>query len=169
MLSSRFGYRLVDVRRPSGSSAKKLEQEIASRQRQVCRLTERLEKVQDAGGLDTIFDKVAELNRQLEAKRAELKEEQRRNRRPPVTSFKEKDVVVALTQLREVLLSDVGRAAPVLQALVGDVVIESRQVEGRKRPEMVAKFTIDGIPALPRSTAARPPGPMIQRSAFGSS
>ena len=35
-----------------------------------------------------------------------------------------------------------------LQALVGDVVIESRQVEGRKRPEMVAKFTIDGIPAI---------------------
>ena len=104
--------------------------------------------MQDAGGLDTIFDKVAELNRQLEAKRAELKEEQRRNRRPPVTSVKEKDVVVALTQLREVLLSDVGRAAPVLQALVGDVVIESRQVEGQKRPEMVAKFTIDGIPAI---------------------
>jgi hypothetical protein len=40
----------------------------------------------------------------------------------------------------------VGRAAPVLQALVGDVVIESRQVEGRKRPEMVAKFPIAGIP-----------------------
>ena len=88
------------------------------------------------------------MSRQLEAKRAELKEEQRRNRRPPVTSVKEQDVVVALTQLREVLLSDVGRAAPVLQALVGDVVIESRKVEGQKRPEMVAKFTIDGIPAL---------------------
>lgn len=32
----------------------------------------------------------------MEAKRAELKEEQRRNRRPPVTSVKEKDVVVPL-------------------------------------------------------------------------
>jgi hypothetical protein len=56
--------------------------------------------------------------------------------------------VVALTHLREVLLSDVGRAALVLQALVGDVVIESRKVEGQKRPEMVAKFTIDGIPTV---------------------
>jgi len=79
-----------------------------------------------------------ELNRHPEAKRAELKQEQRRNRRPAVTSVKEQDVVVALTQLREVLLADVGRAAPVLQALVGDVVIESRKVEGRKRSEMVA-------------------------------
>ena len=147
-LTAEVNIRLAETARRPQDAAKTLEQEIASRQRQVGRLTERLEKVQDAGGLDTIFDKVAELNRQLEAKRAELKEEQRRNRRPPVTSVKEKDVVVALTQLREVLLSDVGRAAPVLQALVGDVVIESRQVEGQKRPEMVAKFTIDGIPAI---------------------
>ena len=147
-LTAEVNIRLAETARRPQDAAKKLEQEIASRQRQVGRLTERLEKVQDAGGLDTIFNKVAELNRQLEAKRAELKEEQRRNRRPSVTSVKEQDVVVALTQLREVLLSDVGRAAPVLQALVGDVVIESRQVEGRKRPEMVAKFTIDGIPAL---------------------
>jgi hypothetical protein len=147
-LTAEVNIRLAETARRPQDAAKKLEQEIASRQRQVGRLTERLEKVQDAGGLDTIFNKVAELNRQLEAKRAELKEEQRRNRRPPVTSIKGQEVVVALTQLREVLLSDVGRAAPVLQALVRDVVIESRQVEGQKRPEMVAKFTIDGIPAI---------------------
>jgi len=120
-LTAEVNIRLAEAARRPQDTAKKLEQEIASRQRQVGRLTERLEKVQDAGGLDAIFDKVAELNRQLEAKRAELKEEQRRNRRPPVTSVKEKDVVVALTQLREVVLSDVGRAAPVLQALVGDL------------------------------------------------
>lgn len=35
-----------------------------------------------------------------------------------------------------------------LHALVGDVVIESRKIEGKKRPEMIAKFRIDGIPAL---------------------
>jgi hypothetical protein len=147
-LTAEVNIRLAEAARRPQDAAKKLEQEIASRQRQVSRLTERLEKIEDAGGLDTIFNKVAELNRQLEAKRAELKDEQRRNRRPPVTSVKEQEVVVALTQLREVLLADVGRAAPVLHALVGDVVIESRQVEGQKRPEMVAKFTIDGIPAL---------------------
>jgi site-specific DNA recombinase len=147
-LTAEVNIRLSEAARRPQDTEKKLEQEITSRQRQVSRLTERLEKVEDAGGLDAIFTKVAELNRQLEAKRAELKEEQRRNRRPPVTSVKEKDVVVALTQLREVLLADVGRAAPVLQALVGDVVVESKKVEGRKRPAMVAKFTIDGIPAL---------------------
>jgi DNA invertase Pin-like site-specific DNA recombinase len=147
-LTAEVNIRLAEAARRPRDTEKKLEQEITSRQRQVSRLTERLEKIEDAGGLDTIFIKVAELTRQLEAKRAELKEEQRRNRRPPVASVKEKDVVVALTQLREVLLADVGRAAPVLQALVGDVVVESKKVEGRKRPEMVAKFTIDGIPAL---------------------
>jgi DNA invertase Pin-like site-specific DNA recombinase len=147
-LTAEVNIRLAEAARRPRDTEKKLEQEITSRQRQVARLTERLEKLEDAGGLDTIFNKVAELTRQLEAKRAELKEEQRRNRRPPVRSVKEKDVVVALTQLREVLLADVGRAAPVLQALVGDVVVESKKVEGQKRPEMVAKFTIDGIPAL---------------------
>jgi hypothetical protein len=147
-LTAEVNIRLAEAARRPRDTERKLEQEITSRQRQVSRLTERLEKVEDAGGLDTIFNKVAELNRQLEAKRAELREEQRRNRRPPVTSVKEKDVVLALTQLREVLLADVGRAAPVLQALVGDVVVESKKIEGRKRPEMVAKFTIDGIPAL---------------------
>jgi hypothetical protein len=104
-LTAEVNIRLAEAARRPQDTAKKLEQEIASRQRQVGRLTERLEKVQDSGGLDTIFDKVAELNQQLEAKRAELKDEQQRNRRPPVTSVKEKDVVVALPQLREVLLS----------------------------------------------------------------
>lgn len=107
------------------------------------------------GGLDTVFDKVAELNRQLEATRAELEGEQRRYRRPPVTSVKKQEVVMALAQLQEVLPSDVGRAAPMLHALVADVVIEPRKVAGQKRSKMVAKFTINGIPPLPCSSEAR--------------
>lgn len=77
---------------------------------------------------------------------------------------------MALTQLREVLLSDVGRATPILRTLVGDVVIESKKVAGQKRPEMVAKFTIDGIPALAalERGVERQPAPIIQRSDFGS-
>jgi len=39
-------------------------------------------------------------------------------------------------------------AAPVLKELVGDVVIESRVVEGHMRPQMFARFTIDALPAL---------------------
>ena len=62
-------------------------------------------------------------------------------------SVKEKDVVAALGKLRELLKGDVGVAAQVLKALVGDVVIESRTVEGQSRPEMVARFTINAVPA----------------------
>ncbi len=147
-LTAEVNIRLAEAARRPQDGAKKLEQEVAVRQRQVSRLTERLAKEEDEGRIDSIFAKVKELNRELEAKRAELKEEQRRNQLPPVKRVKEQEVVVALTQLREILLADVGRAAPVLHALVGDVVIESRKVEGRRSPEMVAKFTIDAVPAL---------------------
>ncbi len=135
------------AKRPVGAT-KKLEQEIANRERQIARLTDRLDKVSDAGGLDAIFDKVAEMERELKAKRVELAEQQRLNRRPPVQRIKEKDVTAVLTQLRDLLQSDVGLAAPVLKELVGDVVIESRVVEGHSRPQMFAGFTIDALPAL---------------------
>ena len=147
-LTADVNIRLAEAAKCPQNTEKKLAEEIASRQRQLHRLTERLEKVEDPGGLDTIFKKVAELTRQLDAKRSQLKEEQRRNRRPRVASVKEKHVLVALSRLRDVLLSDVGTAAPVLRALVGDVIVESKKVDGQKRPEMVARFTINGIPAL---------------------
>ena len=135
------------AKRPVGAT-KKLEQEIANRERQIARLTARLDKVSDAGGLDAIFDKVAEMERELKAKRVELAEQQRLNRRPPVQRIKEKDVTAVLTQLRDLLQSDVGLVAPVLKELVGDVVIESRGVEGQSRPQMFSRFTIDALPAL---------------------
>jgi hypothetical protein len=135
------------AKRPVGST-KKLEQEITNRERQIARLTARLDKVSDAGGLDAIFEKVAEMERELKAKRVDLAEQQRLNRRPPVQRIKEKDVTAVLTQLPDLLQSDVGLAAPVLKELVGDVVIESRVVEGHTRPQMFARFTIDALPAL---------------------
>jgi hypothetical protein len=36
----------------------------------------------------------------------------------------------------------------VLKALVGDVVVEAQKAEGKARPEMIARFTINAIPAL---------------------
>ena len=63
-------------------------------------------------------------------------------------SVKEKDVVAALGKLRELLQGDVGVAAQVLKALVGDVVITTQQVEGHEKPQMVARFTINAVPAL---------------------
>jgi hypothetical protein len=61
---------------------------------------------------------------------------------------KEKDVLAELNRLRDVLQSDVGIAAPVLHALTGDVVLEARPAKNGKRPEMVARFTINALPAL---------------------
>ena len=88
------------------------------------------------------------MGRQLAAKRERLKELQRAGRRPKVKSVKEKDVVAALTQLRDLLQGDVGITAQVLKALVGDVVLEKRQVEGQAKPQMVTRFTINAVPAL---------------------
>jgi DNA invertase Pin-like site-specific DNA recombinase len=150
------------AKRPVGST-KKLDQEIANRERQIARLTARLDKVSDAGGLDAIFDKVAEMERELKAKRVELAEQQRLNRRPPVRRIKEKEVTAVLTQLRDLLASVVGLAAPVLKELVGDVVIESRVVEGHMRPQMFARFTIDALPAL--ALIGRGPNPEAAQSA----
>ena len=70
------------------------------------------------------------MGRQLAAKRQRLKELQRAGRRPNVKSVNEKDLVAALTHLRELLQGDVGVAAQVLKALVGDVVIQKQHVDG---------------------------------------
>jgi hypothetical protein len=73
-----------------------------------------------------------------------------------VKSVKEKDVVAALTHLRDLLQGDVGVAAQVLKALVGDVILEARQVEGQAKPQMVARFTINTVPALAALERGRP-------------
>jgi len=88
------------------------------------------------------------MGRQLAAKRDRLKELQRAGRRPRVKSVREQDVVAALGHLRELLLGDVGVAAQVLNALVGDIVIEARKVDGKTKLEMIARFTINAIPDM---------------------
>ncbi|MFM8808707.1 MAG: hypothetical protein ACKOJB_07370 [Chthoniobacterales bacterium] len=128
-------------------STKKLEQEISNEDRQLKRLTDRLAKLDDTH-LDAVLAKAEEMGRQLAAKREQLKELQRAGRRPIVKSVKEKDVVAALTQLRDLLQGDVGIAAHVLKALVGAVILETRHVEGQAKPQMVARFTINAVPAL---------------------
>jgi hypothetical protein len=92
----------------------------------------------------TMFDDgfIADLTADVNARLAELP------RRPRVKSVRETDVVAALTRLCELLQGDVGLAAQVLKALVGDVVLELRQGEGQTEPQMVARFTIHAIPAL---------------------
>jgi len=102
-------------------------------QRQLKRLTERLAKLDDTH-LDAVLTKAEEMGRQLAAKRERLKELQRASRRPNVKSVKEKDVVAALGKRRELLQGDVGVAAQVLRALVGDVVIRKCHRDRRGLP-----------------------------------
>jgi DNA invertase Pin-like site-specific DNA recombinase len=146
-LTADVNTRLAQLARQPIPSTKKLEQEIANEDRQLKRLTDRLEKV-DGTHLDAVIAKAEEMGQQLAAKRERLKSLQRAARRPSVKRVKEQDIVAALTQLRDLLLGDVGVAAQLLKALVGDVVIESREVEGQAKPQMVARFTINAIPAM---------------------
>jgi transcription initiation factor TFIIIB Brf1 subunit/transcription initiation factor TFIIB len=146
-LTADVNKRLAWIARQPIPSTKKLEQEIANEDRQLKRLTDRLAKLDDTH-LDAVLAKAEEMGRQLAAKREQLKELQRASRRPKVRSVKEKDVVAVLTQLRDLLQGDVGVAAQVLKALVGDVILETRQVEGQAKPQMVARFTINAVPAL---------------------
>jgi len=46
------------------------------------------------------------------------------------------------------LTADVNKRLAWIKALVGDVVIETRQVKGQEKPQMVTRFTIDAVPAL---------------------
>lgn len=146
-LTADVNNRLAWIARQPIPSTKKVEREIANEDRQLKRLTERLAKLDDTH-LDAVLTKAEEMGRQLAAKREQLKQLQRAGRRPNVKSVKEKDVVAAIGKLRELLQGDVGVAAQVLKALVGDVVIERQQVEGHEKPQMVVRFTINAVPAL---------------------
>jgi site-specific DNA recombinase len=146
-LTADVNKRLAWIARQPIPSTKKLEQEIVNEDRQLKRLTDRLEKMDDTH-LDAVIAKAEEMGRQLAAKRERLKELQRAGQRPKVKSVREQDVVAALGKLRELLQSHVGVAAQILKALVGDVVVDARKVEGKARPEMVARFTINAIPAM---------------------
>jgi hypothetical protein len=146
-LTADVNKRLAWIARQPIPSTKKLEQEIANEDRQLKRLTDRLAKLDDTH-LDAVLAKAEEMGRQLAAKREQLKELQRAGCRPNVKRVKEKDVVAALGKLRDLLQGDVGVAAQVLKALVGDVVIQKQHVDGYENPQMVARFTINAVPAL---------------------
>ena len=146
-LTAEVNKRLAWIARQPIPSTKKLEQEIANEDRQLKRLTDRLAKLDDTH-LDAVLAKAEEMGRQLAAKREQLKELQRAGRRPTVRSVTEKDIVAALGKLRDLLQGDVGVAAQVLKALVGEVVIQKQHVDGYENPQMVARFTINAVPAL---------------------
>ena len=162
-LTAEVNARLAWIARQPIPSTKKLEQEIANEDRQLKRLTDRLDKV-DHTHLDVLITKAEAMGRQLAAKRQRIKELQRAGRRPRMKSVRETDVRAALCNLRELLQAEVGVAAQVLKALVGDVVVEARKVEGKARPEIVARFTISAIPAmalLARRQAAKSDDPTV--------
>jgi site-specific DNA recombinase len=146
-LAADVNKRLAWIARQPIPSTKKLEQEIANEDRQLKRLTDRLAKLDDTH-LDAVLTKAEEMGRQLAAKRERLKELQRAGRRPNVKHVRRQDIVAALGKLRDLLQGDVGVAAQVLKALVGDVVIQKQHVDGYEKPQMVARFTINAVPAL---------------------
>jgi DNA invertase Pin-like site-specific DNA recombinase len=146
-LTAEVNARLAELARRPIPSTTKLEQEIAAADRQLKRLTDRLDKT-DVTHLEVVIAKAEEMGRQLAEKRDRLKELQRAGRRPRVKSVREADVVAALTHLQELLHGDVAVASQILKALVGDVVIEARTSEGKAKPELVARFAINAIPAL---------------------
>jgi DNA invertase Pin-like site-specific DNA recombinase len=146
-LTAEVNARLAELARRPIPSTTKLEQEIAAADRQLKRLTDRLDKT-DVTHLEVVIAKAEEMGRQLAEKRDRLKELQRAGRRPRVKSVREADVVAALTHLRELLHGDVAVASQILKALVGEVVIEARMSEGKAKPELVARFAINAIPAL---------------------
>ncbi len=154
-LTADVNTRLAWIARQPIPSTKKLEQEIANEDRQLKRLTDRLAKLDDTH-LDAVLAKAEEMGRQLAAKREQLKDLQRDGRRPNVKSVKEKEVVAAIGKLRDLLQGDVGVAAQVLRALVGDVVIQKQHVDGYENPQMVARFTINAVPALAVLDRGRP-------------
>jgi hypothetical protein len=154
-LTADVNARLAELARHPIPSTKKLEQEIANEDRQLKRLTDRLDKI-DGTHLDAVIAKAEEMGRQLAAKRERLKELQRAGRRPKVKSVREQDVVALLSHLRDLLQGDVAMAAQVLKALVGEVVIDALQVEGQTSPQMVARFTINAVPALEVLERGRP-------------
>jgi transcription initiation factor TFIIIB Brf1 subunit/transcription initiation factor TFIIB len=138
-LTAEVNGRLAWIARQPIPSTQKLEQEIKNEDRQLKRLTDRLDKA-DVTHLEVVIAKAEEMGRQLAEKRNRLKELQRAGRRPRVKSVREADVVAALTHLQELLHGDVAVASQILKALVGDVVIEARTSEGKAKPELVARF-----------------------------
>ncbi len=157
-LTADVNARLAEIVRRPLPSTKKLEDEIAREDRQLKRLTERLERA-DSTHLDAVITKAEEMGRKLAEKREHLKSLQRAAKRPSVTRVREPDVMAALGRLRELLQADVGAAAGTLRNLIGDVVIESRYVEGQRRPQMIARFTIDGVAALAALDRGKGSGP----------
>lgn len=161
--------RLAELARQPIPSTKKLEQEIANEDRQLKRLTDRLDKI-DGTHLDAVIAKAEEMGRQLAAKRERLKDLQRMGRRPKVKSVREQDVVALLSNLRDLLQGDVGMAAQVLKALVGDV--SSRPVRSRARR---ARRWSPGLRSTPcrrwrcwAATRTRRPRGMMPRRRCGS-
>ena len=91
------------ARRPKGST-KRLEQAIAKRERQVARVSRNLDDMEGDEAIKSGIRKMADMERELEALRADLVAEHRRNQSPPVTRVKVKDVLAELNRLRDVLL-----------------------------------------------------------------
>lgn len=165
-LTADVNARLAELARKPIPSTKKLEQKIASEERRLKRLTDRLASVDDTD-LDAIFVTVKEMEQQLAAKREQLNELQRAGRRTKVKSVREQDVIVALGRLRDLLHGNVGVAARVLRR--SSVTLSSRS--GRSRARRCRRWSLGSRSTRSRhlrcSTAVDQLNPMAVRCSRG--
>ena len=83
----------------------------------------------------------------MEAKQARLRREERDLRaheNTDVPRLTREDCESCLADLRDLQGDEVHTAAPILHAILGDVVVEQQDIEGFKKPQWIAKFTLYG-------------------------
>lgn len=106
-------------------------------------LESKLEDDETFRGLETVLKAIA----RMEAKQARLRREERELRAQENTDvplLTREDCETYLLDLRNLLGDEVHTAAPILHAILGDVVVEQQDMEDFKKPQWIAKFTLNG-------------------------
>jgi len=116
----------------------KVKKEIKELSQQVERLVDLVAQGVKSSGLG---DKITRLEKRIEELRVEKRDLELLSA-PVPQSLSRQEVEAALGHLREILESDIAKAAPVLRELTGPIVIQQQREPGKKRPEWIANFTI---------------------------
>jgi site-specific DNA recombinase len=117
------------------------------------RLIERLDD-QDETGLDAVFDRVRQYERQLKELHDRLNTIKTQNA-PPPPLMTLTDLESMMDDLRGLHEQNVALAAPLLKSLTGPIVVEQVIEKGRKKPVWVAKFSVNAVPVLAKLAASR--------------
>jgi site-specific DNA recombinase len=141
-----------EARRPR-EDIKPLQSKIRSVRSLRDRLIERLDD-QDETGLDAVFDRVRQYERQLKELHDRLNTIKTQNA-PPPPLMTLTDLESMMDDLRGLHEQNVALAAPLLKSLTGPIVVEQVIEKGRKKPVWVAKFSVNAVPVLAKLAASR--------------